>query len=340
LYDSLIITNLPAFYKINLFNEVAKKSKIFVIFISSSSKIRTSDFTVGAIEFEHIFLSGGEFERLSVARLFKLAKIIMRTKHKKLLICGWDMLEYWVCALLSPRSKNIAVVESSEHEGAKGGPKLWLKKLFVSRISKAIVSGKSQENLMRNLGFEGECVHSGGVGIFYKPKLLRKERKFGGNFLFVGRLSPEKNIEFLLDIFARLPDFRLTIAGSGPIKGKLREKATQNITFAGHIPNDEIGALYNGHDVLLLPSLIEPWGLVVEEAIYHGMPVIISDRVGCANEMVLTPNTGFVLPIEQNIWYESIKKLQNSDVYKKLSTNCYDFDFEERDRSQIKAFID
>lgn len=44
-------------------------------------------------------------------------------------------------------------------------------------------------------------MHNGGVGIFHKPRLSAK-RKFGGKFLFVGRLSPEKNIEFLLDIFA------------------------------------------------------------------------------------------------------------------------------------------
>jgi glycosyltransferase involved in cell wall biosynthesis len=233
----------------------------------------------------------------------------------------------------------MVLVESSEHEGARGGPKLWLKKLFVSKISKAIVSGKSQENLMRNLGFEGECVRSGGVGIFHKPKVVRKERKFVGRFLFVGRLSPEKNIDFLLEIFAQLPEFTLTVAGSGPMETELKSKATQNITFAGHIPNDKIGALYDGHDVLLLPSLMEPWGLVVEEAVYHGMPVIVSDRVGCADEMVIEPKTGYVLELDGGLWMEAMVGLGSGDVYGDFVKRCYDFDFEVRDRSQVGAFV-
>ena len=90
-----------------------------------------------------------------------------------------------------------------------------IKKLFVGRISKAIVSGKSQENLMRNLGFNGECVHSGGVGIFHKSKVIRKERKFGGKFLFVGRLSAEKNIHFLSHTIRTLAGCLKSLAPQG-----------------------------------------------------------------------------------------------------------------------------
>ena len=43
--------------------------------------------------------------------------------------------------------------------------------------------------------------------------------------------------------------------------------------------------MYAEYDILILPSLSEPWGLVVEEALYYGMPVIISDRVGCRSEV-------------------------------------------------------
>ncbi len=339
-YDSLIITNISAFYKINLFNEVAKKSKIFVVFVAKKSSIRTFDFTAGDIFFEHIFLSEGAFEGVSIGRLAKALEIIYSVKHKRLIVCGWDMLEYWMYAFISPKKKNIVLVESSEYEGARSGLRLWLKKLFVSRISKAIVSGKSQENLMRNLYFEGECVHGGGVGIFRKPKVVRKERKFSGKFLFVGRLSHEKNIHFLLDIFARLADFTLTIAGTGSMEAELRLKATRNIVFIGHIPNDKMEALYGEHDVLLLPSLIEPWGLVVEEAVYHGMPVIVSDRVGCAAEIVLEPKTGRVLELNNEFWIATMTRFGNKDVYNDFVENCYGFDFNIRDNMQVEAFIE
>lgn len=317
---------------------MAKKSKIFVVFVARGSSIRTTDFTAGDILFDHVFLSDGSFEGMSIGRVARALRIIQAIKHERLIICGWDMLEYWAYAFISPKKKNVVLVESSEHEGVKSGPKLWLKKLFVSRISKAIVSGKSQENLMRNMGFEGECIRSGGVGIFHKPPVVPRGRKFGGRFLFVGRLSPEKNIDFLLEIFAQLPEFTLTVAGSGPMESKLKSKATQNITFAGHIPNDEIGALYDGHDVLLLPSLIEPWGLVVEEAVYHGMPVIVSDRVGCADEMVIEPKTGYVLKLDIGLWIEAMVGLEENCIYNDLVENCYNFDFNKKDIWQVFSF--
>ena len=318
---------------------MAKKSKIFVIFVGRGSLIRTGDFTAGQIEFDHLFLSEGEFEKASIGRMFGIAKALFGIKHKRLLICGWDLPEYWVCALLSPKSKNAVLVESSEHEGAKSGPRYWIKKLFVSRISKALVSGHAQENLMRALGFGGECVHTGGVGVFHKPRVARRDRRFDGKFLFVGRLSHEKNIPFLLDIFRDLPDFSLSIAGKGSQEDILKAYASENVKFLGHIPNDKMAELYESHDALLLPSLVEPWGLVVEEAIYHGMPVVASDRVGCAQEMILAPNTGYVLPLERDIWLDSIHKLSDASVYSDLSTNCYAFDFEKRDVKQVKAFV-
>lgn len=77
----------------------------------------------------------------------------------------------------------------------------------------------------------------------------------------------------------------------------------------------------------------------MEEAIYHGMPVVASDRVGCAQEMILAPNTGYVLPLERDIWLDSIHKLSDASVYSDLSTNCYAFDFEKRDVKQVKAFV-
>lgn len=318
---------------------MAKKSKIFVVFVARGSSIRTTDFTAGDILFDHVFLSDGSFEGMSIGRVARALRIIQAIKHERLIICGWDMLEYWAYAFISPKKKNVVLVESSEHEGVKSGPKLWLKKLFVSRISKAIVSGKSQENLMRNMGFEGECIRSGGVGIFHKPPVVPRGRKFGGKFLFVGRLSPEKNIDFLLDIFARLPEYILTIAGSGPMDGKLKSKATQNVIFTGHIPNDGIVELYDEHDVLLLPSLVEPWGLVVEEAVYHGMPVIISDRVGCASEMVIESKAGYVLELDKELWKDAMMGFEENCIYNDFVENCYGFDIEKRDIKQVLVFV-
>lgn len=336
-YDTLIITNIPAFYKINLWNTLAAQSKIFVIFISDHSQIRTQDFIQGAITFDHTILDHNDYERISIKRLWRLYKLLKSIDFNHLMLCGWDRIEYWLGAFLTNRCKNTVVVESSEHDHTQSWTKLWLKQLFLSRISSALVSGQSQKNLILSLGFKGRTITTGGVGIFHKTAIAHNPCNFRGKFLFVGRLSPEKNIPFLLDLLRLFPDYSLTIAGDGPLLKELKLNAPQNVDFIGHIPNEQLHEIYSLHDIFLLPSTTEPWGLVVEEAIFHGLPVVVSNKVGCSYEMVQKPNSGLSLALDIDLWRE---KIENDLIlnYSKFHNNCIAFDFEKRDSDQVKAF--
>ena len=96
--------------------------------------------------------------------------------------------------------------------------------------------------------------------------------------------------------------------------------------------------MYKAHDVFILPSRTETWGLVVEEAIYWGLPVITSDRVGCSNEMVITPNTGITFELDNiESFNDAINKIESN--YKLYKDNALAFDFEERDKKQINCFL-
>ena len=81
-YKYLILTNQPAFYKINLYNELNKKIKIFVIFIGEGSTIRNSDFLKGNMEFEYLILNNLSYEkRKKVNSLFKLIVNMKKIWH-------------------------------------------------------------------------------------------------------------------------------------------------------------------------------------------------------------------------------------------------------------------
>jgi len=121
-------------------------------------------------------------------------------------------------------------------------------------------------------------------------------------FLYVGRLSPEKNLERLLEAFAKvlknLPHAELAVIGNGPEKTALQEKAKalgldpQGIIL-GSKSGADLFAEYARATCFVLPSLSEPWGLVVNEALHYGCPVIVSDRCGCVPELVIEGETGF-----------------------------------------------
>jgi glycosyltransferase involved in cell wall biosynthesis len=118
--------------------------------------------------------------------------------------------------------------------------------------------------------------------------------------LFVGRLVPEKGIDTLLQAWHRavVPDgSALTFAGSGPIA-----PSGPRVRVLGRIERDALPPLYAAADALVLPSIAtatfrEPWGLVSNEAMHQGTPVIASDAVGAvAGGLVVDGRTGLVFP--------------------------------------------
>lgn len=343
-YDLVFITNLSPFYKINLYNEIAKKTKIFVIFMSKTSNCRNEDFFKGEKNFEYIYLNEDCYEsRNSIKNSFKLIKILFSIEYKKIIMGGWDSLENWVAWTLSKKSKNCVVVESSEFESINYGIKGFLKKQFMKRITLGFTSGNSQSNLLKNLDYEGKIIKTKGVGIFnYEKKNLEiKKNNQIKNFIFVGRLSQEKNIEQLITVFNQLKDFNLNIVGYGPLEEKLKKKSKDNIKFLGKINNGDLSEIYQKNDVFILPSKSEPWGLVVEEALYNGLPVILSNRVGCAYEVIKNGVHGEIYDVNSDVELkkkiENISKIEN---YKKYKNNVENIDFKKVMEEQINSYVE
>ena len=67
------------------------------------------------------------------------------------------------------------------------------------------------------------------------------------------------------------------MVGFGRIEAQLKAAAGKNIKFIGAVDNKDLPAVYRANDVFVLPSVSETWGLVVEEALNNGLPVLLSD---------------------------------------------------------------
>lgn len=340
-YDLIFLTNLPAFYKINLYNEIAKKQKIFVIFMSRYSKERNEDFFKGERKFEYIYLEENIYEnRNSLKNSLKIIKLLKKMNYKKMILGGWDSLECWIAWILSTKKQNSIVIESSEFESTSRGVKGLLKKIFISRISLGFASGESQVNLLKNLGYKGKIKKTKGVGVFNyeKVNIDRKIEKVR-RFLYVGRLSPEKNLEYIIKFFNKNSNLEFNIVGYGPLEKELKSLSNDNIKFWGKIDNKELSKTYQANDVFILPSKSEPWGLVVEEALYNGLPVILSDKVGCHTEVIKNDNYGYIYPCyDEKKLEEAIIKITNIENYKKIKENIKKIDFNEIKKNQVLTY--
>ncbi len=117
----------------------------------------------------------------------------------------------------------------------------------------------------------------------------------------VARLAPEKRIDTLLRAVAEAGDVRLVaiLAGGGPERGRLEELARElgvRATFAGDRLWESVVEIYAASDVFALLSEREPWAVVVNEAAACGLPLILSDRVGAARDLLRDGENGVLVP--------------------------------------------
>jgi glycosyltransferase involved in cell wall biosynthesis len=120
--------------------------------------------------------------------------------------------------------------------------------------------------------------------------ITRKREK---HFLFVGRLSEEKGIDFLLETFKN-SNHELVIAGNGPLKEKVLNVSAHhsNIQFAGNLDKVRVKEAMSMCTALIFSSIwYEPFGLVITEALSNGCPLIASD-IGSPTELVAEGVTG------------------------------------------------
>jgi 1,2-diacylglycerol 3-alpha-glucosyltransferase len=121
--------------------------------------------------------------------------------------------------------------------------------------------------------------------------------------LFVGRLSPEKNLALLIRAFAtfnaRFSFAELWLAGSGPQRQALEKLAARagiarHVTFLGHMGNADLAERYRAADAFVLPSLFETQGMVCIEAMQFGKPLVVSDGIVSCRELVDEGSNGLL----------------------------------------------
>ena len=132
------------------------------------------------------------------------------------------------------------------------------------------------------------------------------------DLLFSGRLVESKNPAFALQVAAGVARMlgrkvRLVLLGRGPLEQALREQASKleaevEVTFAGHVSQAELPAWFVRARLFLFPTPGDVWGVVANEALLAGVPVIVSPHAGVAGELVLEDVNGRVLELQLDGW--------------------------------------
>ena len=188
----------------------------------------------------------------------------------------------------------------------------WTKKQVLNLYDGALVAGRRHRRYLQQLGMApGRIAEVGNV--VDNNFFTSDEQKNRSGFLYVGRFLPIKNISFLIEAYeiyqkkclevgAQIEP--LYLVGDGPEKNMLEaqvnDKKLEQVTFTGNLQPDEVRRYYKCASVFVLPSLSEPWGLVVNEAMSSAMPVLVSGKCGCVPELLSHGENGYIIdPTDQ-----------------------------------------
>jgi glycosyltransferase involved in cell wall biosynthesis len=142
------------------------------------------------------------------------------------------------------------------------------------------------------------------------------------DIICVARLVPIKNIDNLLRAWQLIErqntGYRLVIVGNGPqeayLKQLLLDLSIKTVEFIDAVDNKTLPAYFKSSDAFILPSLSETWGLVVNEAMAAGLPVLLSGRINAAHDLLQEGINGFGFdPVNVNAIYNTILKYINTD---------------------------
>jgi glycosyltransferase involved in cell wall biosynthesis len=199
-----------------------------------------------------------------------------------------------------------------------------LKCLVISAFDSALVAGSRAHDYLATLGMKGgsrfrpwDVVDNGhferGADAARRraPEIRLKMGLPDRYFLCVARFVAKKNLGPLVDAYAAYAArageaaWSLVLSGAGPLEESLRSRVRaaalgDRVCFPGFVQYGDLPSIYGLAGAFVLPSVSEQWGLVVNEAMASGLPVLVSSRCGCAPDLVRTGENGFVLDSEDN----------------------------------------
>ncbi|MFW9928939.1 MAG: glycosyltransferase family 4 protein [Candidatus Thorarchaeota archaeon] len=182
--------------------------------------------------------------------------------------------------------------------------------VWGSHVSNYLISlGVEKNKIFFSCGVVENSLFNGKIPKYVKNKILKNYNLFEKKIiLYVGRLVEEKGLIYLLEAYKEInSNFKiaLMIIGEGNQKKYLldfvKKHNLSDVHFIGYVPNDELYHFYSLADIFVLPSIKtktfqEPWGLVINEAMNQGCPVITTNIVGAAiSGLVVNEQNGFIV---------------------------------------------
>lgn len=331
-----ILTSHPIQYQAPLFRELARQCDLKVFFAHRQTAVEQSKagFNVD-FEWDVDLLGGYDYQflknrarqpdvsRFSGCDTPGVADVIRKGTFDAFLVTGWYLKSYWQAIRACHKNAVPIMVRGDSQLGSpRSSIKQWLKEilypLLLRKFDACLYVGQRNREYLEHYGvppeklfFSPHCVDNDWFQSRSK-KLIQKE--FRENFgiatdaksvLFAGKLLERKRpmdmVKALQILLNRGHDVCGIFVGDGSLRSAIEEYGKKNdvpLYFLGFQNQSKLPEVYANSECLLLPSEgSETWGLVVNEALACDTPVVVSDAVGCAPDLVASRSTGEIYPV-------------------------------------------
>jgi glycosyltransferase involved in cell wall biosynthesis len=311
-----IITEIIAPYRIPVFNAIARQREIdlHVIFLAETDpSIRLWRVYSDEIRFRYTVLPSWR-KRVGNHTLLvnhNVSRALRKSSPEVVLCGGYNYLASWQAQrwALSAGVPFLLWSESTKNDLRSGHPFTeFLKRQFMRNCDGFVVPGRAAQEYIQGIA-------GASAKVFVAPNAvdndlfavraasaranavrLRRALSLPSRyFLFAGRMVREKGVFDLVAAYASLPSeirsqIALVMAGEGPLRAELAARAQWvspgRLHLPGFVHRDELAAYYGLADCFVFPTHTDPWGLVVNEAMACGLPVICSRAAGCAADLL------------------------------------------------------
>lgn len=311
----LYFTNIPVPYRMNFFNELGKLCDLTVMMESEYAGNLNADWLKRFSPDNYKYILLPKIGRTSKTRInYGYSKIIMTQNFDIIVVGSYYSLSamLFICFL---RRHKIQYILNSDGGFIKQDRRLvyLLKKYFISGAAGYITTGKKTSEYLRYYGAAGKFLHISFSSLmkkdvdnlskkhvdkeYYRSKLnINAERMV----LYVGQFIYRKGVDILLKAANKInTDCTIYIVGGLPTEEYeriIQENSLTNIEFVEFLDKKTLEEYYQAADVFVLPTREDIWGLVVNEALGMGVPVITTDMCIAGLELINGIN-GKIVPV-------------------------------------------
>lgn len=305
-------------YHVSRLNRAARYLDVYGFELSGTDRVYAWERTDGREEFPRQVISP-DVEREPTRRLVaQVARMLSACWPQVVAIPGWSHRGALAALLWCARSGTPVVLmsESTSHDYLRHPWREALKRRIVSLCSSALVGGTPHRQYLAELGMPIENIvlgydvvdndhfRRGADAARARPAEHRRRLGLPEKFFLAScRFVAKKNLPCLLKAFAeyrRAPGsaWDLVLLGDGPLRPQLvdqlgRTGLADAVRMPGFVQYDDLPAYYGLAGAFIHPSTTEQWGLVVNEAMASGLPVIVSERCGCVADLIVPGVNGF-----------------------------------------------